>query len=255
MRVGLFVPCYVDQLWPRAGIASLELLERFGVAIDFPTAQTCCGQPLLNSGGIREAKPLARRFVEIFAPYDHVVCPSASCVATVRRYGALLGASAETSRLERRTHELCGFLVDVLGVREIPGSFPHRVGLHASCHGLRELRQGSASERVEPAGADPARKLLESIEGVEIAPLRRPDECCGFGGAFAVEEEAVSCLMGNDRIDDHQSAGAEVLTSTDASCLLHLSGLARRRALPLRVMHVAEILALAGRNVTDATSA
>jgi len=255
MRVGLFVPCYVDQLWPQAGIASLDLLERFGVTIDYPTAQTCCGQPLRNSGGAREAESLARRFVEIFSPFDHVVCPSASCVATVRRYGALLGASAEIGRLERRTHELCEFLVDVIGVHEIPGRFPHRVGLHASCHGLRELRQGAASERVEAARTDPARKLLESIDRVEIAPLRRPDECCGFGGAFAVEEEAVSCLMGNDRIDDHQSAGAEVLTSTDASCLLHLSALARRRALPLRVMHVAEILELACASATDATSA
>jgi L-lactate dehydrogenase complex protein LldE len=255
MRVGLFVPCYVDQLWPRAGIASLELLERFGVTIEFPTAQTCCGQPLRNSGGAREAMSLARRFVEIFAPYDHVVCPSASCVATVRRYGTLLGASAEIGRLERRTHELCGFLVDVLGVREISGSFPHRVGLHASCHGLRELGQGCASESVEAARAEPARELLESIEGVEIASLRRPDECCGFGGAFAVEEAEVSCLMGNDRVDDHRRAGAEILTSTDASCLLHLSGLARRRRLPLRVMHVAEILELASADAPDATSA
>jgi len=255
MRVGLFVPCYVDQLWPAAGMASLELLERFGVPVDFPADQTCCGQPLHNAGGAREAAPLARRFVEIFAPYDHVVCPSASCVATVRRYAALLGASEETGRLERATHELCAFLVEVLGIRAIPGRFPHRVGLHASCHGLRVLRQGCASERVETAPADPARRLLESIEGVEIAPLRRPDECCGFGGSFAVEEEAVSCLMGNDRIDDHRGAGAEVLTSTDASCLLHLSGIARRRDLSLRVMHVAEILEQACRDAAEASPA
>jgi len=168
---------------------------------------------------------------------------------------ALLGASEETGRLERATHELCAFLVEVLGIRAIPGRFPHRVGLHASCHGLRVLRQGCASERVETAPADPARRLLESIEGVEIAPLRRPDECCGFGGSFAVEEEAVSCLMGNDRIDDHRGAGAEVLTSTDASCLLHLSGIARRRDLSLRVMHVAEILEQACRDAAEASPA
>ena len=187
------------------------------------------------------------RFVEIFAGYERIVCPSASCVATVvRHYRGLLGPSAELEALEGRTHELCAFLVDVLGVERLPGRFPHRVGLHPSCHGLRELRQGEASERAGIDPPDPARQLLASLEGISLAGLRRADECCGFGGTFAVEEEAVSSRMGLDRLAAHEDAGVEVIASTDLSCLLHLEGLARRRGLPLRALHVAEILAGSG---------
>ena len=243
MRVALFVPCYVDQLRPEVGKATVAVLERLGVEVDFPAEQTCCGQPLVNSGGGRLATPLAERHVEIFAGYEHVVCPSSSCVATVTRaYDGLLPDSPALERVRENTWELCRFVTEVLGRDRLEGSFPHRVGLHASCHGLRELRQGSASERMDAGSPDPARTLLSSLEGIELVELRRRDECCGFGGTFAVEEAEVSCAMGRDRLADHRQAGAEWITSADASCLIHLEGLARRDGAPLRVAHVAELL-------------
>jgi L-lactate dehydrogenase complex protein LldE len=240
MRVALFVPCYVDQLWPEVGLATADVLERLGVAVAFPEAQTCCGQPFANAGFEDEARALARRFVTAFEGFDRVVCPSGSCTAMVRHaFARLLGPPQP---LAARVHELCEFLVDVLGVERIPGRFPRRVGLHPSCHGLRELRLARASERVEPP-YDKVGRLLASLEGLELAAPDRADECCGFGGSFAVTEPEVSCRMGLDRLAAHEAAGAQVVTSVDASCLLHLRGLAERRGSPLRVMHVAEILA------------
>jgi L-lactate dehydrogenase complex protein LldE len=248
MRVGLFIPCTVDQLRPEVGRATLTLLERLGAEVDFPREQTCCGQPLINAGAGRMAAPMAERHAEIFAEYEYVVCPSASCVATVTRfYDGLLPGKAALERLRAQTWELCRFVTDVLGHSGLEGSFPHRVGLHASCHGLRELRQGFASEGTAPAAPDPARTLLASLEGIELVDLRRPDECCGFGGTFAVEEPDVSCAMGRDRLADHLRGGAEVITSGDASCLLHLEGVARREGRPVRMLHVAELLEAACR--------
>ena len=250
MKVGLFIPCYVDQFYPDVGLATLELLERFGCDVEFPEAQTCCGQPMANTGCLAEARPLAERFLEIFSPYDHVVCPSGSCVAMVtHHYDELLGGKPGFEELKQKTWELCQFLTNVLKVERFESiKFPHKVGLHNSCHGLRELRLGRASERME---SDPnfniARSLLEKIEGLQLVPLERVDECCGFGGTFAVAEEAVSCMMGEDRIADHERAGAEVITAGDMSCLMHLEGLLRRQKKPIKVLHIAQILA--GRSV------
>jgi L-lactate dehydrogenase complex protein LldE len=157
-------------------------------------------------------------------------------------YAHLVGDDPAYPPLARRTYELCEFLVDVLHVDKIAGRFPRRVGLHQSCHGLRELRLGSGSERMIPRSGK-VEPLLASLAGIDLVALARPDECCGFGGTFAVAEEAVSCMMGRDRIADHARAGAEVVTATDVSCLMHLSGLARRDREALRFMHVAEIFA------------
>lgn len=248
LKVALFIPCYIDQLYPQVGLATVELLERLGVRAHFPEEQTCCGQPMANTGCSEAARPLARRFFEIFQDYDHVVCPSGSCVAMVRQhYDEYLAGEPGFEELKHRTRELCEFLHDVLGLRELSGRFPHRVGLHQSCHGLRELRLASSSELVA-LGFDKVRPLLASLEGIELTQLERPDECCGFGGTFAVSEEAVSSMMGLDRIHDHERAGTEVLTATDMSCLMHLEGLLRRQRKPMRVMHVAEVLATATRN-------
>jgi len=245
-NVGLFIPCYIDQLYPKVGLATLELLERLGVEVDFPPAQTCCGQPMANTGCSEEARTLANKFFEVFRGYDYVVCPSGSCVAMVRRhYGDFSRGRPEFEALRKKTLELCEFLHDVLDVQTIDGSFPHKVGLHQSCHGLRELRLASASEIVGESYGK-AQKLLASLRGIELTQLSRPDECCGFGGMFAVSEEAISCRMGMDRIQDHEMAGTEVLTAVDMSCLMHLDGLIRREGKPLRVMHVAEILLQAG---------
>ena len=249
MRIGLFIPCYIDQFYPGVGLATLNLLERLGAAqgvkIDFPQQQTCCGQPMANTGCTDQARPLAERFLQLFSPYDYVVCPSGSCTAMVRHhYEEYLTDSPEFESLKNSTYELCEFLTKVLQLESLPGKFPHRVGLHQSCHGLRELRLASSSELVAPAHGG-ARRLLESLDGLELVELQRVDECCGFGGTFAVHEEAISCLMGEDRIRDHQRAKAEVITANDMSCLMHLDGLIQRQQVPLRVLHVAELFAIA----------
>jgi L-lactate dehydrogenase complex protein LldE len=167
-------------------------------------------------------------------------------------YEGLAGDEAARGEVKAKTFELCEFLHDVVQVTPPTGSFPHVVGLHQSCHGLRELRMGNSSEQAV-ASYSKVRSLLRNIEGVRFAELARPDECCGFGGSFAVDEEAVSCMMGRDRIADHLQAGAEVLTAADMSCLMHMDGLLRRQKQPMRVMHVAELLMEALGTDTDST--
>ena len=246
MQVGLFIPCYVDQLYPHVGMATLEILERLGVDVDFPTAQTCCGQPMANTGCTDDTAPLAEKFLNVFGGYDYVVCPSGSCVSMVRNhYDQHLQGRPGFDELKQKTFELSEFLVDVLEVESLRGAFPHKVGVHQSCHGLRELRLGRSSELMAEAFSKP-RSLLQALDGIELVDLNRADECCGFGGTFAVAEEAISCLMGNDRIQDHESSGTEVLTGVDMSCLMHMEGLIRRQRKPLRIMHIAEILVESG---------
>jgi L-lactate dehydrogenase complex protein LldE len=243
VKVALFIPCYVDQLYPAVGLATVRVLERHGCEVVFPEEQTCCGQPMANAGFEDQAAPLARRFLDVFGEFEHVVCPSGSCTSMVRNhYHPYVGADPRYDRVRKGTFELCEFLTDVLGVRTIRGRYPYKVGLHQSCHGLRELRLGSGSERVV-APANKVRPLLEGLDGIELVPLTRSDECCGFGGTFALQEEAVSCLMGRDRIADHVKAGAEIVTGTDVSCLMHMDGLARRTGQKVRFRHVAEVLA------------
>ncbi len=243
MRVALFIPCYVDQLKPDVGLATVTLLRAMGIEPAFPEDQTCCGQPFLTAGESEQARRLAVRFATLFDGFDAIVTPSGSCASTIRKHLERLVPDARSERIASNTFELCEFLVTQ---GELPGGwrpFPHRVGLHASCHALRELGLGSPSESRGEARIDPAALLLEGIPELSRIDLTRLDECCGFGGIFSIEEDAVSSRMGLDRLADHQRGRAEVLTSTDVSCLLHLEGLARKRQMTLRVMHVAEILA------------
>jgi len=243
MTIGLFIPCYIDQFYPDVGLATVEVLEKYGYQVDYPTAQTCCGQPMANTGCTAEAEPLAKRFVDIFAEYEYVVAPSGSCVAMVREhYADLIPDYPKLSEVQSKTFELCEFLTDVAQVESPRFAFPYQVGLHQSCHGLRELRLARSSETVGPE-FNKARTLLETLDGVTLSDLSRPDECCGFGGTFAVNEEAVSCMMGEDRLADHQQAGTQVLTALDMSCLMHLDGLNRRTTRPFAVMHISQILA------------
>lgn len=244
MRVALFIPCYVDQFYPNVGLATVSLLESLGVQAEFPVAQTCCGQPMANSGCMNEARPLAARFISIFDGYDYVVSPSGSCVSMVRNhYDHLVDSNdAVASAVRSRTLELSEFLLNVLKVGSLAGRFPFQVGLHQSCHGLRELRLGPCSE-VMTTRDSMMQRLLSGLEGIQFSQLSRRDECCGFGGTFAIAEEAVSVMMGEDRINDHLQAGTQVLTAGDMSCLMHLDGIIRRQKLPLRVLHFAEILA------------
>ncbi len=245
-RVGLFIPCYIDQFYPHVGMAAVEALEKLGVALEYPNDQTCCGQPQFNSGCFGDAEKLAKKLFRTFQGYDYVVCPSGSCTAMVREnYGLLLERereSEEFKRLVSRTYEFCEFIVDVLKIKSLPGIFRHRVGLHQSCHGLRGLGLGVPSELVLAERTGKVQRLLESLDGIEIVTLSRSDECCGFGGTFSVFEAAVSSFIGRDRLADHERAGAEIIASYDISCLMHLEGLIRRLGGTIRVMHLAEII-------------
>lgn len=244
MSVALFVPCYIDQFYPDVAVATLELLERLGLDVDYPAGQTCCGQPMANTGCTDQSAPLARRLVDLLADYDHIVCPSGSCTAMIRHHYAdyFKPGDAKFEKVRGSTYELCEFLTDVVKVGPLGTPFPHRVSIHQSCHGLRELRLASSSETRHPDVRDKMRDLLQGLEGISWATAQRSDECCGFGGTFAVNEADVSVAMGRDRIADHVAAGSEVMVAGDMSCLMHLQGLIRRSGTPLHVMHIAQVL-------------
>jgi L-lactate dehydrogenase complex protein LldE len=245
VRVGLFIPCYVDQLAPAVGEATVAVLERAGCTVDYDPEQTCCGQPFWNLGLADEAARLARAHLERFARHDAVVCPSASCVATVRRHYGTLGIGTDAAGLRRRerTFELSEFLVRELGRVELGARFPHKVALLASCHGLHELGLGRPSEAVGAAiEPGPTEQLLRAVAGLELLIPSR-DECCGFGGAFSVEFPELSGRIGQARLADLAATGAEFVTATDTSCLLHLDGIRRREGSGPRAIHLAEILA------------
>jgi L-lactate dehydrogenase complex protein LldE len=241
MNIGLFIPCYVNQFYPQVAIATLELLERLGVNVAYPQNQTCCGQPMANSGFEETAKETYHLFVKNFHSYDFIVAPSGSCVYHIRNHFNTIEQTDEVKYIRRKTYELCEFLAKILEIKNLDAEFPYRVGLHQSCHGLRGLHLGKPSELI---GEDFSilEKLLNSVKGIQLVQLDRTDECCGFGGTFAVTEEAVSVKMGVDRINDHIKHSAEVITSTDMSCLMHLEGIIKRKNLPVKVKHIAEIL-------------
>ena len=242
MKIALFVPCYVDAFFPEVGIATLELLERVGCEVDYPLEQTCCGQPMANSGCHAEARDTEALFASNFAGYEHIVTPSGSCAHHVRDQLTAIEQTPAVQAVRRNMHELVEFLHDVLGIREFPwAEFPHRVGLHIGCATLRRLREASASEISEPAFSKPAR-LLGAVKGIEIVHPERVDECCGFGGTFSVDEEPVSAKMGHDKVADHLAAGAEYIVSPDMSCLMHQRGCAQRAGAPIKFVHIAQVL-------------
>ena len=241
MTVGLFIPCYVNQFYPNVAIASLELLEKQGLKVEYPLNQTCCGQPIANSGFEKSAIETYNLFVKNFHHFDYIVSPSGSCVYHVKKHFNIISQSDEVSHVRSRIYEISEFLVEVLGKENFNSYFPHRVGLHQSCHGLRGLNLGKPTEIIGEEYSI-INKLLDNVKGIELVPLDREDECCGFGGSFAVTEEAVSVKMGIDRINDHLKHNAEVITATDMSCLMHLEGIIRKRKLPIKVKHLVEIL-------------
>lgn len=241
MKAGLFIPCYIDQFYPKVGIATLLLLEKLGVEIESPANQTCCGQPLANSGMEGETMEICSHFIELFSSYDTIISPSGSCVLHIKEHVPESLHDEAYSHVRDHIFELTEFLTDVLKMEGLDGHFPYRVGLHQSCHGLRGLRNGKSSE-LAGNETSKARKLLSSLKDIHLVELDRRDECCGFGGTFSVFEEAVSAQMGKDRIHDHLQNGAEIVTAIDMSCLMHLEGLIKRNRQPLRVMHIAEIL-------------
>jgi L-lactate dehydrogenase complex protein LldE len=242
MTIGLFVPCYIDQFYPAVARAALICLERYGCEVVVPLDQTCCGQPLGNAGYERDSVGALELFARNFRSFDYVVAPSGSCVLYVREHIGELVTIPKAIEVGERTFEFCEFVSKVLGVSSADVRYERRVGLHNSCHGLRGLGLGVGSERMLPE-ENLVRDLLSNVEGIQLVDLERPDECCGFGGTFAMTEEAISMRMGMDRLADHMNHGTEIITATDMSCLMHLDGLIRRNKLPLKVAHVAEILA------------
>jgi L-lactate dehydrogenase complex protein LldE len=236
MRVSLFIPCFVDQLMPEVGLDTVSVLRRLGYSVDYPRDQTCCGQPAFNTGYWDHARPLTERFLDIFGSADAVVCPSGSCTTMVRNfYPQLLADSPlKTKAIDvgRRVFEFSEFLTRVANVTDVGASFSHRVTYHDACHALRELRL-----KQEP------RELLRRVRGLELIEMPYPEECCGFGGTFATKFTMISGAMGETKIGNATVSGAEYITSTDPSCLMHLDGILRRQNSTLRTIYLASILA------------
>jgi L-lactate dehydrogenase complex protein LldE len=224
-------------MWPGTPKATVRLLERLGCRVGFPLEQTCCGQMLTNTGYAAEALPLVRRFVDVFGDYDHVVAPSGSCVGSVREQHPMIvqddaALSSQVAQVAPRVLELSEFVVDVLGVTDVGAYFPHRVTYHPTCHSLRMIRVG-----------DRPLQLLRAVRGIDLVELAGAEECCGFGGTFAVKNADVSIAMGSDKARNVIDTGAEVLVAGDNSCLAHIGGVLGRQRSGVRTMHLAEILA------------
>jgi L-lactate dehydrogenase complex protein LldE len=241
MTVGLFIPCYVNQFYPNAAKATLELLQKLGVNVVYPSKQTCCGQPMANSGFEYLSQGCNDLFIENFSEFDYIVAPSASCILHVKDHLHSAKNEADAAAIRTKVYELVEFLTDVLKVEKLDAAFPHKVGFHHSCHGLRGLHLSQMSELNAPPFSKP-QQLLNMVQGLEQITLDRQDECCGFGGTFCVAEEAVSVKMGKDRVTDHTKNGAEYITSSDLSCLMHLEGILHRNKSKIKIVHIAEIL-------------
>jgi len=239
VRVSLFVTCLAETLFPETGVATVRLLERLGHEVHFPEAQTCCGQMHFNTGYHEGAIALARRFVRVFGDAEIVVAPSASCVGMVHEFYPYLARQARDDALARelealipRVHELSQFLVGHLGLEDVGAAFPHRVTYHPTCHSLRILGLGDAPLR-----------LLRAVRGLELVPLPRAAECCGFGGTFSLKNADTSVAILTDKVQAVLDTGAEVVTAADVSCLMQIEGALSRQRAGVRAVHVAEILA------------
>lgn len=239
MKVGLFIPCYINAVYPQVGIACFELLKSLGYEVEYPLDQTCCGQPMANAGYQKDSKKLAHRFESLFEKYEYVVGPSASCVAFVREnYKNILGHECKS---EKSLYDIAEFLYDIVKPEKFPTPFPHKVSVHNSCHGVRELGLSAASELTTPY-FNKVRSLLERVPEIEVFEPQRVDECCGFGGLFSVEEPEISACMARDKVADHISTGAQFITGADSSCLMHMQGVIDREKLPIQTIHFLEIL-------------
>jgi L-lactate dehydrogenase complex protein LldE len=239
VRIALFVTCLADTLFPDVGRATVRLVERLGHQVEFPQAQTCCGQMHVNTGYLRGAMPLVRGYVRTFEGYEAIVVPSGSCSGSIRHQHAMVARRHGDEQLARRaeevaarTFELSQFLVDVLGLEDVGAYYPHRVTYHPTCHSLRLLRAG-----------DRPLRLLRKVEGLDLVELPDAEVCCGFGGTFAVKNADVSTAMLADKMRAVLATRAEVCTAGDSSCLMHIGGGLSRLNAGTRAVHLAEILA------------
>ncbi|SUA69539.1 adenine phosphoribosyltransferase [Paenibacillus polymyxa] len=235
LKVSLFITCLSDAMYPKVGEAMARLLARYGVELEFPKVQTCCGQPSYNSGYWDETRAAAKTILKAFNNSDFVVAPSGSCTYMIHHYPELFKDEPEwlesARRLEQKTYEFTQFMVQVLGVTDVGASFPHTVTYHPSCHGTRLL-----GVKEEPM------KLLGSVKGLQLVPLPFAEDCCGFGGTFAVKMPDISGAMVTEKVDHIRETEAEVLVGLDMACLMNIAGNLRYRKEPVRVMHLAELL-------------
>ena len=235
MKVSMFITCLSDSIYPRVGEAMVRLLARYGVLVDFPSVQTCCGQPAFNSGYWKEARESAKTILEAFEDSDYVVSPSGSCTGMLHHYPKLFEHDPimleKAERLQRKSYEFTQFLVNVLGVTDVGAVFPHKVTYHPSCHGSRLL--GAKEEPLE---------LLHQVKEMELVPLSFAEDCCGFGGTFAVKMADISGAMVSEKSSHILETEAEVLVGCDMACLLNIGGNLRYQNEPIRVMHLAELL-------------
>ena len=241
MKVGLFVPCYIDQFYPQVAIATMQVLEKHGCEVIYPTNQTCCGQPMANAGFNHLTGGCNENFVQNFSDIEYIVCPSGSCTLHVKEHLKSDTDPVQANYIKSHVYELTEFLVDILGVKSIQANFNFKVGFHASCHGQRGLHLSSMSETMFPGFSKPE-MLLNTVNGITLLKPERVDECCGFGGTFSVFEEAVSSKMGKDRVAQHAQNKVDYITGVDMSCLMHMEGVLRRQNSPIQVIHIAEIL-------------
>jgi len=241
-KIALFVPCYINNLYPQVALSTLEVLQKQGFEVEYPPNQSCCGQPFLNNGLRDEVVSLSEKFYAKFASYDYIVAPSSSCIATIRYSYKDILPKEKYNILKPKVYELCEFLHDVVGVDnlQIDSKLSKSVGLHNSCHGLRELKLASASELNIPH-YNKIKAVLSKIDGIDIVEANR-DECCGFGGTFAVSEPDISVMMGRDRINDHKSNGVDIVCGVDMSCLMHMDAIAKKDGTDIRFVHIAQLL-------------
>jgi len=237
MRIGLFVTCLADLMRPSVAFAAVKLLEDAGCSVEVPAGQTCCGQPALNSGDSSDARDIARLVIATFEGFDAVVAASGSCMGTLRHdYPALFADEPawreRAEALAQRSHELLSFLVDVLKVNQVDARFEGKVTYHDSCSGLREM-----------GVHDQPRQLLASVKGLQLVEMRGTEECCGFGGTFCIKYPEISTRMVDTKIAHIEASGAGTVLGGDLGCLLNIAGRMKRRGVPVRVLHTAELLA------------
>jgi len=236
MNVQLFIPCFVDQLYPATGFNMIKVLEKAGCTVSYNTLQTCCGQPAFNAGFWDEAKSVCAKFLKDFSGSDCIVAPSASCVGFVRNYyGKMFENSSlhhEVADTGKRIFEFSEFMIDILKVEDVGAALEGKATYHDSCAALRECKI-----KEEP------RRLLSHVKGLELTEMNDVETCCGFGGTFAVKFEAISVAMGEQKVENALATGADYLISTDTSCLMHLQGYINHKGYKLQTMHLADVLA------------
>ena len=236
MTVQLFIPCFVDQLYPQTAFNMVKVLEKAGVEVTYNTEQTCCGQPAFNAGFRDEARDVCTKFLKDFSGHDYVVAPSASCVGFVKNYYSTLFNNSslhnEVKDMQKRIFEFSSFMVNILGVEDVGATLHGKATYHDSCAGLRECRI-----KEEP------RKLLARVKGLELLEMNDVETCCGFGGSFAVKFESISVAMADQKVNNALATGADYIISTDLSCLMHLEGYIKHKGHPIRTMHIADVLA------------